>query len=431
MPPGTTAIEQRTIASHVPTWNASSCTQCNICAFVCPHAAIRPVLATPDELSAAPAGFNAVAVKGSKSLAAEYKYRVQVSPHDCTGARRRAAGPHAAPACLRCLRCCTPACSLSRARCRGSSSPLPSHLPVLAGIVAHSHTAATAPAVPATCLPCVPAPPGCELCVHVCPDEALTPAPIADILAPEAANWCAAVAQLCLPLLLPALPPLPAARACVCAQHACCGVRGRKWRRRARLTSVPTPPLLRCVVVHRAHDWPPSLASRDFSKSLPNRGELFDRFTVRGSQVRMRRARALPPCCLLSLRARVASPLPRAVFQRPPPTWLACCPAAASRPCCSSRPSPPPAVPAAAHGVQRRVRGLRRDAVREAADADVWRAHGGRQRDRLQQHLGRQRAVQPLHGERTRRALSGLHAHVCVLLHACMHARCAGGASLR
>ena len=47
MPPGTTAIEQRTIASKVPTWDSSHCTQCNICAFVCPHAAIRPVSAPP------------------------------------------------------------------------------------------------------------------------------------------------------------------------------------------------------------------------------------------------------------------------------------------------------------------------------------------------------------------------------------------------
>jgi Pyruvate/2-oxoacid:ferredoxin oxidoreductase delta subunit len=77
MPPGTTAIEQRTIASHVPVWEASNCTQCNICAFVCPHAAIRPVLATPEELSAAPAGFNTLPIKGAKDLAG-YQYRVQV-----------------------------------------------------------------------------------------------------------------------------------------------------------------------------------------------------------------------------------------------------------------------------------------------------------------------------------------------------------------
>ena len=47
-PPGTTAIELRAIASKVPAWTSSSCTQCNICAFVCPHAAIRPVSLTSE-----------------------------------------------------------------------------------------------------------------------------------------------------------------------------------------------------------------------------------------------------------------------------------------------------------------------------------------------------------------------------------------------
>ncbi|KAF6254486.1 pyruvate-ferredoxin oxidoreductase [Scenedesmus sp. NREL 46B-D3] len=135
LPPGTTAIEQRAIASAVPAWEASKCTQCNICAFVCPHAAIRPVLATPEELAAAPAAFNTLPIKGSKDLAG-YQYRVQVSPVDCTG---------------------------------------------------------------------------CELCVHVCPDDALKPKAMAEMLAPEAANW-------------------------------------------------------------------------DFMKSLPNRGDLFNKDTVRGSQ---------------------------------------------------------------------------------------------------------------------------------------------------
>lgn len=56
-PPGTTDIEKRSIAAKVPTWESANCTQCNICSFVCPHAAIRPVLATADELTKAPAGF--------------------------------------------------------------------------------------------------------------------------------------------------------------------------------------------------------------------------------------------------------------------------------------------------------------------------------------------------------------------------------------
>jgi pyruvate-ferredoxin/flavodoxin oxidoreductase len=84
MPPGTTAIEKRSIASTVPVWQADACTQCNLCSFICPHAAIRPSLATADELARAPQGFEAVPVKGGKALQ-DYKYRMQVSPTDCTG----------------------------------------------------------------------------------------------------------------------------------------------------------------------------------------------------------------------------------------------------------------------------------------------------------------------------------------------------------
>jgi len=135
MPPGTTAIERRSIAAAVPTWKADSCSQCNVCAFVCPHAAIRPALLTADEVAKAPGGFETRQIRGSKTLA-QYQYRMQVSPLDCTG---------------------------------------------------------------------------CELCVHACPDAALVPTPIKDVLAIEETNW-------------------------------------------------------------------------DFFKSLPTRGELFERASVRGSQ---------------------------------------------------------------------------------------------------------------------------------------------------
>ncbi|GAB4822569.1 hypothetical protein N2152v2_009615 [Parachlorella kessleri] len=135
-PPGTTSIEKRAIASAVPAWESSSCTQCNICSFVCPHAAIRPALAKPDELSGAPANFGTVPIRGGGPALQGFQYRIQVSPYDCTG---------------------------------------------------------------------------CNLCVHACPDHALASTPISQMLAPEATNW-------------------------------------------------------------------------DFFKTLPNRGDLFDKATIRGSQ---------------------------------------------------------------------------------------------------------------------------------------------------
>jgi pyruvate-ferredoxin/flavodoxin oxidoreductase len=82
-PAGTSAFEKRGVAISVPAWSPESCTQCNQCAFVCPHSAIRPVLATDEELAAAPAGFTAVKAlgKGLDGLS----YRMQVSPLDCMG----------------------------------------------------------------------------------------------------------------------------------------------------------------------------------------------------------------------------------------------------------------------------------------------------------------------------------------------------------
>ncbi|MDR1422924.1 MAG: 2-oxoacid:acceptor oxidoreductase family protein, partial [Coriobacteriales bacterium] len=82
-PSGTSAFEKRGVALNVPVWDATNCTQCNQCAFVCPHAAIRPVLVTDEELTAAPATFTAVKArgKGFEGLS----YRMQVSPLDCMG----------------------------------------------------------------------------------------------------------------------------------------------------------------------------------------------------------------------------------------------------------------------------------------------------------------------------------------------------------
>ncbi len=83
MPPGTTDIEKRSIAATVPVWKSESCTQCNICSFVCPHAAIRPFLSSAEELASAPSGYTTLQAKGHGLE--QYKYRVQVSPYDCTG----------------------------------------------------------------------------------------------------------------------------------------------------------------------------------------------------------------------------------------------------------------------------------------------------------------------------------------------------------
>ncbi|MFZ4853033.1 pyruvate:ferredoxin (flavodoxin) oxidoreductase [Enterococcus entomosocium] len=81
IPVGTTAVEKRGIAVEVPEWLSDRCTMCNECAFVCPHAAIRPFLADEDELTEAPEGFIVREMRGANGQ----KYRIQVSVEDCTG----------------------------------------------------------------------------------------------------------------------------------------------------------------------------------------------------------------------------------------------------------------------------------------------------------------------------------------------------------
>ncbi|MFS0938575.1 pyruvate:ferredoxin (flavodoxin) oxidoreductase [Enterococcus casseliflavus] len=81
IPVGTTAVEKRGIAVEVPEWLSDRCTMCNECAFVCPHAAIRPFLADEDELTKAPEGFIVREMRGANGQ----KYRIQVSVEDCTG----------------------------------------------------------------------------------------------------------------------------------------------------------------------------------------------------------------------------------------------------------------------------------------------------------------------------------------------------------
>ena len=77
---GTAAWEKRGIAVNVPEWIMDNCIQCNQCAYVCPHAAIRPFLATDEEAAATGLEF-----KQGLGETKAYKFRIQVSPLDCTG----------------------------------------------------------------------------------------------------------------------------------------------------------------------------------------------------------------------------------------------------------------------------------------------------------------------------------------------------------
>lgn len=83
-PAGTTAYEKRGVATVVPEWDPSKCIQCNQCSLICPHAAIRPVVMTDEELKNAPASMKAIDVKVPKELAGMH-FRMQVSALDCTG----------------------------------------------------------------------------------------------------------------------------------------------------------------------------------------------------------------------------------------------------------------------------------------------------------------------------------------------------------
>jgi len=82
-PQGTAAYEKRGIAVNVPEWQKDNCIQCNQCSYICPHAVIRPVLLTSEEVKNAPGEFETVGAKG-KGLE-QFAYRIQVSTLDCTG----------------------------------------------------------------------------------------------------------------------------------------------------------------------------------------------------------------------------------------------------------------------------------------------------------------------------------------------------------
>jgi pyruvate-ferredoxin/flavodoxin oxidoreductase len=82
-PFSTARYEKRGVAINVPEWIKENCIQCNQCSFICPHATIRPFLATDDEMAAAPASFETISAvaKEIKGL----RFRIQVYPLDCMG----------------------------------------------------------------------------------------------------------------------------------------------------------------------------------------------------------------------------------------------------------------------------------------------------------------------------------------------------------
>jgi len=79
---GAAAYEKRGVAVSVPTWDPATCAQCNQCAFVCPHATIRPFALTAEEAAAAPEGTKLADHKLSKG---KYKFAISISPLDCMG----------------------------------------------------------------------------------------------------------------------------------------------------------------------------------------------------------------------------------------------------------------------------------------------------------------------------------------------------------
>ena len=82
-PAGTTAYEKRGVAVNVPEWQPENCIQCNQCAYVCPHAAIRPFLLTEEEAANAPEGTQTI--QGIPGALKQYRFRIQLSVYDCTG----------------------------------------------------------------------------------------------------------------------------------------------------------------------------------------------------------------------------------------------------------------------------------------------------------------------------------------------------------
>ena len=82
-PAGIAAYEKRGIAVNVPEWQPDECIQCNQCAYVCPHAAIRPFLLTEEEAKNAPEGTKTI--QGIPGALKQYRFKMQLSVYDCTG----------------------------------------------------------------------------------------------------------------------------------------------------------------------------------------------------------------------------------------------------------------------------------------------------------------------------------------------------------
>lgn len=82
---GTTQYEKRGVAVMVPKWIEQNCIQCNQCSFVCPHAVIRPFLINEEEMKNAPQGVKDHAIDAKGKEVSGHKFKIQVSPLDCTG----------------------------------------------------------------------------------------------------------------------------------------------------------------------------------------------------------------------------------------------------------------------------------------------------------------------------------------------------------
>ncbi len=80
-PPGSSAHERRNVTTEIPVWKPENCIQCNLCSFICPHAVVRPVAMTEEEVSQAPEGMEHLPMNGMN----DYRFAITVSHVDCTG----------------------------------------------------------------------------------------------------------------------------------------------------------------------------------------------------------------------------------------------------------------------------------------------------------------------------------------------------------